>query len=87
MERSPPPRSSAERSPPDRSPPTKKLKTEPIIQVSDENCDDDDGNSCSICLDAWTNSGDHRLVALRCGHLFGQRCILHWLQVRLHYLV
>jgi hypothetical protein len=27
---------------------------------------------CSICLDPWTNSGVHRLVCLKCGHLFGE---------------
>lgn len=79
--RSPLVRSPAERSPAEQSPPSKKLKTDPVIQAADENCDEDEGNLCSICLDAWTNSGDHRLVALRCGHLFGQHCILHWLQI------
>ncbi|XP_034255677.1 E3 ubiquitin-protein ligase RFWD3-like [Thrips palmi] len=79
--RSPLIRSPAERSPPEKSPPSKKLKTEPVVQIADENLEEDEGNLCSICLDAWTNSGDHRLVALRCGHLFGQHCILHWLQI------
>ncbi len=35
---------------------------------------------CSICLDPWTNSGIHRIVCLRCGHLFGEGCIERWLQ-------
>ncbi|CAH2083595.1 unnamed protein product [Euphydryas editha] len=33
--------------------------------------DETDGETCPICLDTWGNSGDHRLVALKCGHLFG----------------
>lgn len=33
--------------------------------------DDDDGSICPICLDAWTNSGAHRICSLKCGHLFG----------------
>lgn len=39
------------------------------------NNDDDDGSTCSICLDSWETEGDHRLVALKCGHLFGECCI------------
>ncbi|KAH8302803.1 hypothetical protein KR044_010824, partial [Drosophila immigrans] len=35
--------------------------------------------SCSICMDPW-NSSDHRLVALSCGHLFGEPCIRQCLQ-------
>lgn len=40
---------------------------------------DDDGESCPICFESWTNSGEHRLSSLKCGHLFGQRCIERWL--------
>lgn len=42
--------------------------------------DDDDGTICSICLDSWTLTGEHRLVSLKCGHLFGYMCIKRWLQ-------
>ncbi|XP_061139466.1 E3 ubiquitin-protein ligase RFWD3 isoform X1 [Syngnathus typhle] len=38
-----------------------------------------DGNTCSICFEAWTAVGDHRVAALRCGHLFGFTCIQRWL--------
>lgn len=31
-------------------------------------------------MEQWTNSGEHRLCCLRCGHLFGHSCILKWLQ-------
>ncbi|XP_066245438.1 E3 ubiquitin-protein ligase RFWD3-like [Euwallacea similis] len=42
--------------------------------------DDDDGSICPVCLEAWTNCGDHRICALKCGHLFGHKCILRWLE-------
>lgn len=32
---------------------------------------DEDGNICPVCLEAWTNCGDHRICSLKCGHLFG----------------
>ncbi|CAN8010621.1 unnamed protein product [Ixodes pacificus] len=35
---------------------------------------------CTICFEAWTNSGEHRLVSLKCGHLYGQNCIEKWLK-------
>ncbi|XP_043563174.1 E3 ubiquitin-protein ligase RFWD3 [Chiloscyllium plagiosum] len=41
---------------------------------------DDEGNTCSICFEPWTNAGEHRLVTLRCGHLFGYTCIDRWLR-------
>ncbi|KAL7732186.1 hypothetical protein ACLKA6_018427 [Drosophila palustris] len=40
----------------------------------------EDGVSCSICLDPWTQSGYHRLVSLACGHLFGDPCIRDFLE-------
>ncbi|XP_022094225.1 E3 ubiquitin-protein ligase RFWD3-like isoform X2 [Acanthaster planci] len=40
----------------------------------------DDDSSCIICYEPWTNSGEHRLASLRCGHLFGHCCILKWLK-------
>ncbi|GFQ66877.1 e3 ubiquitin-protein ligase RFWD3, partial [Trichonephila clavata] len=41
---------------------------------------DDDGQTCTICFEPWTNSSEHRLVSLRCGHLFGRSCITRWLK-------
>ncbi|XP_017080957.1 E3 ubiquitin-protein ligase RFWD3 [Drosophila eugracilis] len=52
----------------------KSPESKPII--ADE---EDDGLTCPICLDCWEMSGDHRLVSLRCGHLFGESCIRRWL--------
>ena len=37
---------------------------------------------CPICLDVWTATGEHRIVCLACGHLFGRSCIVQWLKVR-----
>ncbi|EDV51749.1 E3 ubiquitin-protein ligase RNF181 [Drosophila erecta] len=31
--------------------------------------------NCPICLSPWTSHGTHRVVSLRCGHLFGNNCI------------
>ncbi|CAF0874459.1 unnamed protein product [Brachionus calyciflorus] len=45
-----------------------------------ENDDAGDEETCSICLEPWTNSGIHRLVCLKCGHLFGEGCIERWLK-------
>ncbi|XP_040838306.1 E3 ubiquitin-protein ligase RFWD3 [Ochotona curzoniae] len=42
--------------------------------------DDEEGDTCTICLEQWTNAGEHRLTALRCGHLFGYKCISQWLK-------
>uniref|UniRef100_A0AAR5Q5D7 RING-type E3 ubiquitin transferase n=4 Tax=Dendroctonus ponderosae TaxID=77166 RepID=A0AAR5Q5D7_DENPD len=41
--------------------------------------DDDDGSTCPVCLESWTNCGDHRICCLKCGHLFGYKCIVRWL--------
>ncbi|KAG0718921.1 E3 ubiquitin-protein ligase RFWD3 [Chionoecetes opilio] len=41
---------------------------------------DDEGQICPICFDPWANMGEHRLVSLKCGHLFGLSCITQWLQ-------
>lgn len=43
------------------------------------NADDDDGETCPVCLDSWEMSGQHRLVSLKCGHLFGNSCIRRYL--------
>lgn len=62
-------------------PPSKiaKLECPEKRKRSDSEANDADGETCSICLDAWSNSGDHRLIALKCGHLFGHQCIIRWL--------
>lgn len=42
--------------------------------------EEDSGDTCAICFEEWTNAGEHRLAALRCGHLFGYSCIQRWLK-------
>jgi hypothetical protein len=44
--------------------------------------DREDETNCSVCLEPWTNSGEHRIASLGCGHLFGKSCILKWLGER-----
>ncbi|XP_029464758.1 E3 ubiquitin-protein ligase RFWD3 isoform X2 [Rhinatrema bivittatum] len=54
------------------------LKKADVASVRAE--DDDDADTCAICFEPWTNAGQHRLSALRCGHLFGFTCIDRWLR-------
>ncbi|NXK09843.1 RFWD3 ligase, partial [Herpetotheres cachinnans] len=56
--------------------PLKKL--EPPVCVTP--LDEEEGDTCAICFEQWTNAGNHRLSALRCGHLFGYTCIERWLK-------
>ncbi|XP_017724205.1 PREDICTED: E3 ubiquitin-protein ligase RFWD3 isoform X2 [Rhinopithecus bieti] len=53
-------------------------KSEPLLPSA--SVDEEEGDTCTICLEQWTNAGDHRLSALRCGHLFGYSCISTWLK-------
>ncbi|KAL5740857.1 hypothetical protein ACOSQ2_030037 [Xanthoceras sorbifolium] len=39
-----------------------------------------DGLFCPICMDVWTNNGDHHISCLPCGHIYGFTCIKRWLQ-------
>lgn len=57
--------------------PKSKAKQLPPVRVDE---DDDDGTTCPICFDQWVMSGEHRLISLKCGHLFGESCIRRWLQ-------
>ena len=41
---------------------------------------DVDSQCCSVCYEPWTTTGLHRLVSLKCGHLFGESCIDKWLR-------
>eukprot|EP00795_Rhopilema_esculentum_P013037 gene13037-3812_t len=41
---------------------------------------DAEEQGCPVCFEPWTNSGSHRLVSLKCGHLFGKSCIERWLK-------
>lgn len=59
----------------DGEPPTKCARIESDVDVPD-------GQTCPICFESWTSSGEHRLVSLKCGHLFGSSCIVRWLKPR-----
>ncbi|KAI8842214.1 hypothetical protein BJ741DRAFT_592508 [Chytriomyces cf. hyalinus JEL632] len=39
-------------------------------------------NECIICAAEWCTVGSHRVCSLKCGHLFGHRCIKEWLRVQ-----
>ncbi|KAK4799382.1 hypothetical protein SAY86_024747 [Trapa natans] len=39
-----------------------------------------DGLFCPICMEPWTNDGDHHICCLPCGHIYGLSCIKRWLQ-------
>lgn len=40
-------------------------------------------NNCSICFSPWEAEGSHRIVSLKCGHLFGDSCIRIYLGHRM----
>ncbi|KAI5627095.1 E3 ubiquitin-protein ligase RFWD3, partial [Silurus asotus] len=65
--------------------------TKPVVALSEANKgaslstagaenEEGEGETCSICFEPWTTSGEHRLATLRCGHLFGFTCIDRWLK-------
>ncbi|ELA41634.1 uncharacterized protein VICG_01267 [Vittaforma corneae ATCC 50505] len=41
----------------------------------------DGGVYCLICFAEYTLTGGHRVISLKCGHLFGAECIEKWLNV------
>ncbi|KAK4281516.1 hypothetical protein QN277_012997 [Acacia crassicarpa] len=52
------------------------------LDSSQGNRADIDGLYCPICLEAWTNDGEHHICCLPCGHIYGMSCIKRWLQQR-----
>eukprot|EP00092_Neocalanus_flemingeri_P015682 GFUD01016976.1.p1 GENE.GFUD01016976.1~~GFUD01016976.1.p1 ORF type:complete len:694 (+),score=255.48 GFUD01016976.1:36-2117(+) len=56
---------------------TKGKKRKAADSVDDES---EEGSCCTICFESWSNSGDHRISSLRCGHFFGYLCIERWLR-------
>ncbi|XP_065305536.1 E3 ubiquitin-protein ligase rfwd3.S-like isoform X3 [Dermacentor albipictus] len=48
--------------------------------VSDEEGTSAELGTCTICFEAWTASGTHRLASLKCGHLYGLSCIERWVR-------
>lgn len=41
----------------------------------------DGGTNCPICFTEYTSDGCHRVVSLKCGHLFGSECIEKWISL------
>jgi len=56
---------------------TKSKKRKAAESVDEEN---EEGSCCTICFESWSNSGEHRISSLRCGHFFGYTCIERWLK-------
>uniref|UniRef100_A0A8D0GT98 RING-type E3 ubiquitin transferase n=1 Tax=Sphenodon punctatus TaxID=8508 RepID=A0A8D0GT98_SPHPU len=54
--------------------------TKPDLAAPTVLLEEEEGDTCAICFEQWTNAGEHRLSALRCGHLFGYTCIKRWLK-------
>ncbi|KAI9486151.1 MAG: WD40-repeat-containing domain protein [Benjaminiella poitrasii] len=42
---------------------------------SDEEEEGTEVTACPLCQTHWTNTGPHRIVNLKCGHVFGKSCI------------
>ena len=49
----------------------KSKKRKAVESVDSE--DSEEGSVCTICFEDWSNSGDHRISSLKCGHFFGYR--------------
>lgn len=63
-----------------RETPPKQQSSQKSSLLPSASTDEEEEDTCTICLEQWTNAGDHRLSALRCGHLFGYKCISKWLK-------
>ncbi|XP_018515983.2 LOW QUALITY PROTEIN: E3 ubiquitin-protein ligase RFWD3 [Lates calcarifer] len=50
--------------------------------IQSSHSEEGEGDTCTICFESWTTAGEHRLSALRCGHLFGYTCIQRWLKAQ-----
>ncbi|OCL02417.1 hypothetical protein AOQ84DRAFT_382712 [Glonium stellatum] len=49
-----------------------------ISSVALEDLPDDEDRRCNICIVDFEPNGDELPVKLRCGHIFGHKCILGW---------
>ncbi|KAM6925635.1 E3 ubiquitin-protein ligase rfwd3.S isoform 2-T2 [Lycodopsis pacificus] len=62
------------------------VRLQPVLvasaSVQPSQPEEGEGDICSICFEAWTTAGEHRLSALRCGHLFGFTCIQRWVKAQ-----
>ncbi|XP_041566193.1 E3 ubiquitin-protein ligase rnf8-B [Drosophila elegans] len=51
-----------------------------MIDLNKKLDDISEENLCCICFNNWEAAGNHRLVSLKCGHLFGENCIFTFLE-------
>ncbi|KAG7549390.1 Zinc finger RING-type [Arabidopsis thaliana x Arabidopsis arenosa] len=56
--------------------------SESVCSSSSSGLQEDKESLCSICMEVWTNGGEHQVSCLPCGHLYGFSCINKWLQHR-----
>ncbi|XP_054276160.1 E3 ubiquitin-protein ligase RFWD3-like [Macrosteles quadrilineatus] len=78
------PSSPEARLPVSAGPPVEIIVTKPVEQAQLDSSvlsEGEDGSLCTICMCPLTNSGTHRVVCLRCGHIFGQACVERWIKV------
>lgn len=67
---------------------TKELEAESAAALNSHQAkhslsDEEEGTeetTCSICFESWSSNGTHRIVSLKCGHLFGKSCIERWIR-------
>lgn len=57
-----------------------KLEDDPVTVPFNDSPFNDENNGCPICFDDYAQTGEHRLVTLKCGHLFGKSCIERWIK-------
>ncbi|KAL3660945.1 hypothetical protein V7S43_013960 [Phytophthora oleae] len=55
------------------NPNASRKRKRPMVETKAE------ATECTICCEDCTLVGGHRLVALKCGHLFGKKCIERWI--------
>ncbi|GJQ13758.1 hypothetical protein GpartN1_g5549.t1 [Galdieria partita] len=60
-----------------------KDKVKDISNCSQQTCLSQNEVFCSICMEKFSETGNHYLCCLSCGHIFGFSCISKWLKSRL----
>lgn len=70
---------------PDESPAKRMCENEEPSSLPKFNLTSSQGNGeeeCLFCADGFNNSTTHRLVALKCGHCFGESCVEKWIRAK-----
>lgn len=58
----------------------KEVKQEATANATNDS--DDVVDTCSICYEPFTSTSNHRIVSIKCGHIFGKECIERWLATK-----